>query len=371
MRVLVIGRFTSIHTIRFAEELQRQGVHVAALWIGPSTSRPNVPIYHAKKNMRICDVPRTATLGCLLYVWRAILDFRPDIIHVQDDERFACWLNLICPQTIRRAYTNWGHNPDGSQLRCFRRAIANTDLLTSDADDVLAEITAFAPDALRLIVRFGIDPELFFPGDPSRSILSKYNLDPDGLYVLSPRSLRPIYNQVTLIRALPAVLGCFPALRVILKHHHVENYSDSHDYECVIREEAKRLGVWDRIIRLDHLPHAHLAELYRLSRVAVSIPLEDGFPATIFEAMACGCPLIVSEDKSYDGVIVNGRNSITISPQDTVALATGLERILKDRGFTNAIRDGALNTVSELGDFSADISRLIRSYEMLLHTHSR
>jgi glycosyltransferase involved in cell wall biosynthesis len=212
LRILVIGRFTSIHTLRFCEELQRQGMEVAALWIGPTKWRPNVRVYHAQDNMRLFNIPRTATLGCLLYIRRAIDDFRPDVIHVQDDPRIPGWLNLICPSTILRAYTNWGHNPAINHLHNFHRGLRATDLLTSDAPDVLEEIGQFAPDARREIVRFGADPELFSPGPPTESILEEYGLDSRGLYVISPRSLRPMYNQLTLIRALPPVIERFPFL---------------------------------------------------------------------------------------------------------------------------------------------------------------
>ena len=368
IRVLVIGRFTAIHAVRFAEELRRQGMEVAALWIGPGKSNPNVRVYHAEGSMRILGIPRTATIGSIGYIHRAIRDFHPDIIHVQDDYRIPYWLNLICPRKVVRAYTNWGHNPELNSVPNFRKGMANMDLLTSDAHDVLAEITAVAPNARTEIIRFGADPELLAPGELDGEILKQYGLDADGFYILSPRSLRPIYNQLTLIRALPPVLEKFPNLKIILKHHHVGNFNDHYDYECIVRDEATKLGVWDRIIRLDHLPFAHLTQLYRLCRAAVSIPLEDGFPATIFEAMACGCPLIVSNDRSYDGVIVDGENSIAISPTDTAALSNALILILADSKVANNLRQVGLKTVLEKGNFRAEISRLIQVYQAVIET---
>jgi len=305
-------------------------MEVAALYIGPAKSRPNVRVYHAEKNMRLFGIPHTATLGCLLYLRRAIRDFHPDIIHVQDDTRIPRWLSFVSPPNVLRAYTNWGHNSAIAASRSFQRGLAATDLVTSDAPDVLEEIACFAPHARREIVRFAADPGLFFPGQPDQTILAQYGLNPKGLYIISPRSLRPVYNQLTLIRALPPVVKMFPDLQIILKHHHVDNYDDAKDYENQIRDEAKRLSIWDRMVRLDHLPYAHLCQLYRLCRAAVSIPLEDGFPATIFEAMACGCPLIVSNDRSYDGVVVDVVNFLTVAPTDTMAQASALTGILAD-----------------------------------------
>jgi glycosyltransferase involved in cell wall biosynthesis len=371
IRVLVIGRFTSIHTVRFAEELQRQGMEVAALYIGPAKSCPNVRVYHAEKNMRLFGVPHTATLGCLLYLWRAIRDFHPDIVHVQDDTRIPRWLSFVCPPNVLRAYTSWGHNSAIAASRSFQRGLAATDLVTSDAPDVLEEIACFAPHARREIVRFAADPGLFFPGQPDQTILAQYRLNPKGLYIISPRSLRPVYNQLTLIRALPPVVKMFPDLQIILKHHHVDNYDDAKEYENQIRDEAKRLSIWDRMVRLDHLPYAHLCQLYRLCRAAVSIPLEDGFPATIFEAMACGCPLIVSNDRSYDGVLVDSVNCLTVAPTDTRALTSALTRILADSVFADNIRGEALKTVSEKGDFKKEICRLTDTYQSLIQTSTQ
>jgi glycosyltransferase involved in cell wall biosynthesis len=370
MRVLVIGRLTSIHTVRFCEELQRQGAAVAVLWIGKATARPNVRVYHTDRNMRIFRIPHTATIGCLLYIRNAIQDFRPHVIHVQDDGQMAYWLNLICPSKIVRAYTNWGHNQELVRCSKVRRGLAKTDLVTSDAQDVLEEILPFAPSAKQQIVRFGADRNLFSFGSPDKEVLAKYSLNPDGTYVISPRSIRPIYNQMTLIKALPPVLESFPGLKVILKHHHVQNYNDSRDYENQLRNEAERLRIWDRIIRLDHIPYADMCHLFRLCRAAVSIPLEDGFPATIFEAMASGCPLIVSNDKSYEGVI-NEKNAIPISPTDSRALASALIRILGEPAFTEGIRKEALRTVSEKGDFGKEISGLLGTYQSLLSERKR
>jgi len=316
--------------------------------------------------MRILGLPRTGTIGSLLYIRRAIWDFRPDVIHVQDDPRIPYWLNIICPKRVIRAYTNWGHNPQLGNLSNFRRGLSQTDLLTSDADDVLKEITTLAPKATQQIVRFGADPSLFSLGPPDKEVLAKYSLDPEGLYVLSPRSIRPVYNQMTLIKALPPVLERFPKLKVILKHHHVQNYNDSRGYETELRREGERLGIWEQIVRLDHIPYSDMCHLYRLCRAAVSIPLEDGFPATIFEAMACGCPLIVSSDRSYERV-VDHKNAITIFPTDINALSIALLRLLGEPVFANDLRKEALKTVSIKGDFRKEISGLIDTYQMLLN----
>lgn len=367
LRVLVMGRFNSIHTRRFAEELQRQGVQTRALCLSPSVEQPAVPCYQPTQVPRIWGLPKTAFLASLQYLRRAVADFRPDLIHVQDDPRLVKWLRWTRPAGVALAYTTWGHYPDSVLHDAgFKKSLRNAVLLASDAPDVLHEITGFAPAARQQIMRFGADFSRFSPGQPDGKILNRHGLRPDGQYILSPRSLRPSYNQLTLIRALPAVVAEVPDVQLILKHHHLANYQDADDYEHEVQREAERLGVADRIIRLDHLPYEELCHLYRVSRVAVSIPLMDGFPASIFESMAAGCPLVVSDDESYEGVIEDRRNAIAIEPLDADALSGALIRMFTDESFWRSVREQGFETVREKGDFEREVADLIQAYREVL-----
>lgn len=367
IRVMVVGRFTAIHTRRFAEELQRQGAEVAALWFGQSKEQPRVKCFQPSVRPRILGLRGTAKYASLRYLRHTIADFAPHIIHVQDDPLMVKWLHGTRPSSVKLAYTSWGHYPKSVlNDKDFQHSLQDAVLVASDAPDVLEEITPFAPRAHREIMRFGAEFDLFSPGAPDLKVLSQYCINASDCYLLSPRSIRPNYNQLTLIRALPAVVEKFPNLKLILKHHHVENYTDAADYERRIRDEAQQLGVWERIIRLDHIPYSHLCHLYRVSRAAISIPLEDGFPATIFEAMAAGCPLIVSRDESYKGVITDGSNALTIPPTDSVALSNSLLRILGDEAFAQKLRLNGLATVREKGDFSKEVARMLKKYRELM-----
>jgi glycosyltransferase involved in cell wall biosynthesis len=82
--------------------------------------------------------------------------------------------------------------------------------------------------------------------------------------------------------------------------------------------------------------------------------------------MACGCPLVVSNDKSYDGVVVHEKNAVAIEPTDSDALSRALIRILGEPVFAEGIRDEGLRTVSEKGDFRKEMSGLIHTYRVLL-----
>ena len=366
LRVLVLGKIGTIHTQRFVDELQHQGIEVGVISFSTSPyASTNVHFFKPKRiPPKILGLPGTAKLGNILFINRIIRQFRPHVVHVHHEANPLIYLRWIADQVPLVAYSAWGHYSVEEKVNtAFQKGLARVNLLISDAPDVLDEIADISPSAKQGIVRFGADVNLFTPGVPNSDILKIYGLDLSIPYIFSPRSLRENYNQLTLIRALPEIIKEFPDIRLILKHHHDANYADSVAYQEKIQVLAESLGVWDRIVRIDHVPYEHLVHLYRVSRLAISIPLEDGFPATIFEAMATGCPLVVSQDGSYDGVVENGYNAFCVNAQDVKQVADAIIRILANPILSTELCEHGLLTVQNKGDFRKEISHLIQLYK--------
>ena len=82
----------------------------------------------------------------------------------------------------------------------------------------------------------------------------------------------------------------------------------------------------DKIFVHGHINHLKLKEIISKSHVFVLPSLEEGFAYVIFQALACGCPVIVSENtgaeeivnKNKCGFVVPIRNAQTISDRFTL-----------------------------------------------------
>jgi alpha-maltose-1-phosphate synthase len=86
--------------------------------------------------------------------------------------------------------------------------------------------------------------------------------------------------------------------------------------------------VWSRLPRVRHVPHVppwKLPELYRRADVFVLPSLVEGFPATALQAMACGLPVIVSENTFGSDVITDGVDGFVVPIRDAEAIT---ERLL-------------------------------------------
>ena len=60
-----------------------------------------------------------------------------------------------------------------------------------------------------------------------------------------------------------------------------------------VQEMARELGLADRVLMLGYVDNVW--SIMKLADVFVSVSHFEGFPNTVLEAMACGCPLVVSD----------------------------------------------------------------------------
>ena len=95
---------------------------------------------------------------------------------------------------------------------------------------------------------------------------------------------------------------------------------------------------------LPHMPQFRLQEVYRDTDVFVFPSLLEGLGLVVLEAMACGCPVIVSANGPCD-VVRDGVDGIIVPAEDAAAIEEALNRLYDDRALLRsmaiAARSGA------------------------------
>lgn len=91
---------------------------------------------------------------------------------------------------------------------------------------------------------------------------------------------------------------------------------------------------------LGHVSDNDLVALYRGALCAIVPSREEGFGFPVIEAMACGCPVLSSNATSLPEV--GGEAAAYFGPDDPRALASHLERLLKDQAWAKALGKAGL-----------------------------
>lgn len=111
-------------------------------------------------------------------------------------------------------------------------------------------------------------------------------------------------------------------------------FSGTEDEQII--KHARKLGIYNRITFLGHIPEVDLPGVYRGAVVVAYVSLYEGFGLPPLEAMACGTPVLTSNVTSIPEVV--GDAALTVDPYDVEAIADGLQRLVSDTALREDLR---------------------------------
>src|SRR5207245_1859141 len=103
---------------------------------------------------------------------------------------------------------------------------------------------------------------------------------------------------------------------------------------------AAGLGVADRVIFPGRVEDQDLPALYSGAALYALPSLEEGFGATVLEAMACGAPVVASNRAALPEVVADA--GLLCDAEQELELAAMLARVLSDAGLAEELRRRAL-----------------------------
>jgi glycosyltransferase involved in cell wall biosynthesis len=133
-------------------------------------------------------------------------------------------------------------------------------------------------------------------------------------------------------------------------------------YEEVLRR-VEELGLGSRVHLAGYVPAEDLPYWYNAAEVLVYPSLYEGFGLPPLEAMACGTPVISSTSSSLPEVA--GDAGLLVDPVDVDALASAMERVLRDAGLRAQMRSAGLRR-AKLFTWEAAARQTVDSYRRAL-----
>lgn len=150
-------------------------------------------------------------------------------------------------------------------------------------------------------------------------------------------------GQVSFRKGIPYLLDAFAKLRHPKKTltivggvlPEIERYLQGRSLENVDFVGAQR--------------HTRLQELMSRSHVMVLPSVEEGLALVQGEAMACGCPIIGSENTGAEDMFDDGYEGFIVPIRDPNAITERLERLAQDSALRDAMSARSLERVARIG----------------------
>jgi glycosyltransferase involved in cell wall biosynthesis len=319
LRVLVAGWLNSPHVISWAETVKAAG-HEVHLVGRVSDGRPgvtgeNVHQLSGTGPLLIRSLRMSRELG------RVAADVQPDLVH-------AHWLPELGWMAAREnlhplVCSAWGSDVFGVKglgRRRSKQALQESELVTADSAHLARATQELVDRNMPVeVVRWGLDLGRFAPGDAAAA-REALGLRDGGPWVASVRGLEPIYNPDLLVEAFARLRMGAPDARLLLKH-------GARGVPGHLSAAIERLGLREAVIFLGVLPPERVADVYRAADVVVSIASSDSSPRSVWEALACGRPVVVSDLPWARDELEDGRHAL-FTPLDANAVADAVARAL-------------------------------------------
>jgi glycosyltransferase involved in cell wall biosynthesis len=359
LRLLMLGTVNHPHVEHLAMAMAARGLRVT---VGGDTL-PDLPasvLANTELAMRSSPAAsRSSALGIAAHVrWirRLIREERPDVVHAHWLPGFACCAALAGAKPL--VSMAWGS--DVLRARRLQRvanrvALRRSTLVMADSQALIDALVELGADEQKcVLVSWGVDLSLFRPSGPEEKVALRRELGLDeGMVVLGPRSLLPVYNPRTIIDAWAEVAARRDDVQLVLKHMGVRG------------EELVDLPFAERVHVIGHVEYERMAQYYRAADVCVSIASSDSAPRSVFEAMACGVPCVLSDLPWVHEQLRHEREALVV-PIDPSAVARAIGRLLDDQALATAVAARALAHVRESQDSGRHMDALAQTYRSLV-----
>jgi glycosyltransferase involved in cell wall biosynthesis len=175
--------------------------------------------------------------------------------------------------------------------------------------------------------------------------------------VLSFRAGTALYN-------LDLVLEAFAVLRRRLPDATLAMVHGDAPLTAATRAALARVGAEGSVRMLGAVAHDDMPTWFRAADVGVSVPASDGSPSSVWEALASGLPLVLS-DLAQIRARIAGSGAVRMVDRRPDAIAAALDRILTDtRRRAEMARAGRTWAIAN-ADAREQVARLGRVYSAL------
>jgi glycosyltransferase involved in cell wall biosynthesis len=361
LRLGYFGDPNATHTRRWISWFSRHGHHVT-LYVSPGIEvapglEPGIEVSRWRpygggplKPLRYVAARRSLR--------ELVRTTQPDLVHAHYLTTYGwlAWLSGARPYGV----TAWGSDVYldlGASRRNAsfgRLALRGAAFVTADSRDLAdACIAGGASRERTTVVQFGVEVDRF-AAPPRSALRTALGLDGKRL-IFSPRQIAPIYNHEVVLRAVQMLRS---------DTHVLMSARDAFPDELArITQVIADLGLEDRVTIVPEIAYDDMAAVHALASVVVSIPWTDATPVTLFESLAAGTPIVVSDLPSLREWLGEVTPDLIVPVGDPEATAAAIQRALDMAPASREALAGHLRAIAWAeGDHDRNMERVESLY---------
>jgi glycosyltransferase involved in cell wall biosynthesis len=196
-----------------------------------------------------------------------------------------------------------------------------------------------------------VDTSVFRPGGDRSRWPASFGVPADARVIGAIAQLIPRKGHATLLRAFAEVVRRELDVWLVIFGRGPR--------EAALRRWAAELSVAERVVFAGH--RDDLPTLLPGLDVLVHAAAREGLGVAVLEAMAAGVPVVASRVGGVPDIIDDGITGLLVSPGDSAAIASAVERLLGDAALRRSLAERGRQRV----ETAYSIARMARAYHSL------
>lgn len=132
-----------------------------------------------------------------------------------------------------------------------------------------------------------------------------------------------------------------------------------------LKNRVRELGIENKFLFTGYMKDEDKNKLYKVASIAVFPSIYEPFGIVALEAMAAGCPVVVSNTGGLDEIIEDRYNGLKSETGSALSLESKIVELLNNNELWSSIRENGIKTVSEGYTWINVADTTINMYELI------
>lgn len=364
IKLFMLSYIDSIHTKRWITALSKENFKIYLFGLNHADTFyyeqfANVEVYNytfKSSSFKIIDwvLGKVGYLRASQIVKKKIAAFEPDIVH----SHYATSYGLLGSMSGFHPFvlSVWGSDVYGSpKLSALHMVVLKYNL--SKADKILSTSGVMARETNRytskniVITPFGVDLDLF---KKNNSIKHR-----DSFVIGNVKSLQQIYGIDILIKAFKILVMNNPSVNLTLQ------IAGKGPEEKKLKKLSEELGIINKVDFIGFIEHSELPKIYNGFDVAVFLSNKESFGVAAIEAMACECPVVVSDAEGFTEIVSPDYSGFIVPKQNPDAAAAAIQVFIDNRSLITEMGTYGRKQVEKFYDWNENVKQMINIYQKM------